>query len=124
MEKIAVSGLGKTWLLDLDGTILRHNGYLTEEGDSFLEGAEDFLKKIPEGDRIVFLTSRDKSYAAVTEGFLDAQGIGPYQILYGLPYGERILVNDRKPSGLQTALAINVERDKFMQVEFLTDKNL
>ena len=124
MEKITVSGLRKTWLFDLDGTILRHNGYLTEEGDSFLEGAEDFLKNIPEGDRVVFLTSRDPSYAAATEGFLDAHGIGPDQILYGLPYGERILINDRKPSGLKTALAINAERDVFMQVGFVEDKGL
>ncbi len=124
MEKITVSDLGKTWLLDLDGTILRHNGHLTKEGDAFLEGAEDFLKNIPKGDRMIFLTSRDASWAAATEGFLDAHGIGPYQILYGLPYGERILINDRKPSGLKTALAINVERDAFMQIEFVTDENL
>ena len=124
MEKIMVSVLGKTWLLDLDGTILKHNGHLTEAGDCFLDGAQEFLYQIPKGDKIIFLTSRDVGYAAVTEAFLDAHGIGSYQVIYNLPYGERILVNDKKPSGMKTALAVNVERDVFMQVEFVEDKEL
>ena len=28
-----------------------------------------------------------------------------------MPYGERILINDKKPSGLRTSIAINKERD-------------
>ena len=31
--------------------------------------------------------------------------------LFGLPAGERVLINDTKPSGLSTALAVNVVRD-------------
>ncbi len=33
------------------------------------------------------------------------------QIIYGAPYGERILLNDRKLSGMETAKAVNVNRD-------------
>ena len=33
-------------------------------------------------------------------------------MLTGMPTGERILINDIKPSGLRTALAINVKRDE------------
>ena len=32
-------------------------------------------------------------------------------ILYNAPYGERILINDAKPSGLCTSVAINTRRD-------------
>jgi len=32
--------------------------------------------------------------------------------IFDLPLGERIVVNDPKPDGLQTAIAWNVERDQ------------
>ena len=32
-------------------------------------------------------------------------------MLFNLPTGERILINDMKPSGLDTAIGINLERD-------------
>ena len=35
------------------------------------------------------------------------------EILFNLPMGERIIVNDRKPSGLDMAVALNMERDQF-----------
>ena len=45
-------------------------------------------------------------------------------IVYGLPYGERILINDRKPSGLPTAIAVNTDRDRFMEAVFEVDETL
>ena len=45
-------------------------------------------------------------------------------IIYGAGYGERILVNDCKPSGLMTALAVNTQRDRFMEDEFEIDETL
>ena len=45
-------------------------------------------------------------------------GIRYDAIVCGVPYGERILVNDRKPSGLTTAIAMNTERDVFMDAAF------
>jgi len=41
-----------------------------------------------------------------------------------LPFGERILVNDKKPSGLKTAYAINKERDGELVVNFIVDEIL
>ena len=32
-------------------------------------------------------------------------------ILFNIPMGERIVVNDRKPSGIDMAVAINLDRD-------------
>ena len=34
-------------------------------------------------------------------------------IIFDLPYGERILVNDIKPGGLQTSIAVNTQRDEW-----------
>ena len=34
-------------------------------------------------------------------------------ILFDIPLGERIVVNDRKPSGIDMAVAMNMDRDDF-----------
>lgn len=106
-----LSSLGHTWILDLDGTFLKHNGYKIDGADSFLPGAQEFLESIPEGDKVIFLTSRDEEFRGQTEMFLSGNHVRYDHLIFGLPYGERILVNDRKPSGLATAIAISVERD-------------
>lgn len=123
-DKIKVSPLGKTWILDIDGTIVKHNGYKIDGFDTFLPGAEDFLKAIPKDDKIIFLTSRTKEYKEVTETFLRKNQIRFDMIIYGLPYGERILINDKKPSGLRTSLAFNTDRDVFLECDFVVDENL
>lgn len=110
-ENIVVSSLPKSWIIDLDGTIVKHNGYILDGHDTLLEGSKDFLSNIQEDDMVIIITSRTVEYAQCTEAFLKEQGIHYNHIIYGVPYGERILVNDRKPSGLKTAIALNVKRD-------------
>ena len=62
MKKIKISkNLNHTWLIDLDGTVVKHNYYLSEKNDLLLKGARSFLKKIPKNDIIIFLTSRKKN---------------------------------------------------------------
>lgn len=111
-ERLLLSNLGKSWIIDLDGTIVRHNGYKLDGADSFLPGAVEFLRALAPDDMVVFLTSRTADLAESTEKFLRDNGIRYNHIIYGAPYGERILINDQKPSGLNCAHAINVERDK------------
>lgn len=123
-EEIIVSSLPKTWILDLDGTIVKHNGYKTDGCDSFLPRAEAFLKSIPQKDMVVFITSREEEYRGITERFLQAHGVRYNGIICGAPYGERILVNDRKPSGLGMAIAVNTTRDQFMDTVFVLDEAL
>jgi len=123
-EIIRVSTLGKTWIFDLDGTVVRHNGYRLDGEDTLLEGAGEFLRKIPAEDMVIFLTSRTREEAPETEDFLRRNGLRYDAILYGAPYGERILINDRKPSGLTTAIAVNTERDVFPDVVFQKDESL
>lgn len=118
-NELKLSPLGHTWLLDIDGTILKHNGYKSPEGDSLLDGALEFLKSIPEGDVIIFLTSRECCYSSLTEEFFSSHGIRFDKIIYDLPYGERILMNDDKPSGLKMGLTLNKKRDsnEFPKIE-------
>ena len=115
-ETLTLSTLPKTWVLDLDGTILKHNGYKIDGVDTLLPGAKDYLDQIPAEDYILILTSRTDEYRNQTISFLKENGIRYNEILFNIPMGERIVVNDRKPSGLDMAFAINMDRDKFVAV--------
>ena len=123
-EEIRLSSLSKTWILDLDGTILKHNGYIIDGEDTLLEGADKFLDQINRNDMIVFITSRKAELKELTEAFLKRSGIRYDYIIYNAPYGERIIVNDCKPSGLKTAFSINTQRDNFFIPKFITDNSL
>lgn len=122
--ELTLSPLGHTWILDLDGTIVKHNGYKTDGYDSFLPEAEEFLESIPEGDMIVLLTSRTIDCADITEEFLSKNGVRYDHIIYGAPYGERILINDNKPSGLITGYVINSDRDSGISIKYTIDNDL
>lgn len=110
-KKLELSSLNHTWILDLDGSILKHNGYKIDGFDTFLEGAKDFLKSIPEDDMIIFLTARNKNVKKTTEDFLIKNGIRYSQIIFDAPYGERVILNDNKISGLKMGIAFNKKRD-------------
>ncbi len=112
-NEITLSTLPKTWFFDLDGTIVKHNGYKNDGKDTLLPGVKEYLAKLPEEDRIVLVTSRTKNYRELTLQFLNDNNIRYDEILFNLPLGERIVVNDRKPSGLDMAVAVNINRDKF-----------
>lgn len=123
-EKLTLSSLGHTWILDLDGTLVEHNGYKIYGEDKWLSGALEFLKSIPAGDMIVFLTSRKAEFADLTEAFLKKYGIVWNHIIYEAPYGERILLNDRKLSGLQMAYAINGVRNQMIDLTLKIENTL
>lgn len=112
-EELILSTLPKTWIFDLDGTLLKHNGYKEDGRDTVLPGAREYLEGIPAEDRVIILTSRAEKYREQTLLFLERQGIRYDEILFDMPMGERIVVNDRKPSGLDMALALNIDRNRF-----------
>lgn len=123
-KQIILSTLPKTWILDLDGTIVIHNGYKQNGKDTLLEGALDFLHALPESDMIIFITSRKKEYQEATEQFLKEHDIRWDYIIYDAPYGERILINDRKPSGIPMAFSVNTKRDQWNKISFIRDEEL
>lgn len=119
--RLTLSELKHTWIIDIDGTIVKHNGYKTDGRDTFLSGAREFLASIPEDDMIIFMTSRTSDYREKTIAFLDDNGIRYDEIIFDVPYGERILINDRKPSGLDMSVAVNTDRDVCPAYDIVTD---
>lgn len=112
-DKLILSTLPKTWIFDLDGTIVEHNGYKEYGYDVLLPGAKEYMDRIPKEDVIIILTSRKKEYKSSTIDFLNVNQIRYDKILFDMPMGERIVVNDRKPSGIDMSVALNINRDEF-----------
>jgi hypothetical protein len=106
-----LEGLNKTWFIDLDGTLLLHNAYKTGE-DVLLPNTIDFISSIDEKDFIILTTARKNVWKEKTIEFLKKNNIRYNHIIFDLPTGPRMLINDNKPDGTKTAFCINVERDK------------
>ena len=114
---ITLSPLGHTWLFDIDGTIFAHNPKLSGDhddvgpDDTLLPGVAQFWEGLPDHDFVIRLSARHTKYRSMTENALRAHGLRYDEIIFGLPKGERILLNDAKPRGLLTAHAVNLVRD-------------
>ena len=121
-DALILSTLPKTWIFDLDGTLLKHNGYKTDGMDIVLPGVKEYMDQIPAEDKIVIFTSRTEEYREMTLSFLTEQKIRYDEIIFNMPMGERILVNDRKPAGLDMAVAINLDRDVFRMPKIVREK--
>ncbi|CUW97786.1 MULTISPECIES: hypothetical protein [Agrobacterium] len=108
---VRISELGSTWFIDLDGTVFAHNGHLSGAGDQLLPGVREFWGALRDNDMVVIITARSEKYRGVTEAALRGFGLRYSTLIMDAPHGERILVNDTKPSGMRTAFAINVPRN-------------
>ena len=106
--------LVKTWIFDLDGTLVVHNGY--KEGvDTLLPGVKEFYEKnITKDDYILIVTARFSEFKGIAEKCLLDNDIYYDRIIYDTPRVERILINDRKPwgGGLDTAFSYNIDRNE------------
>ncbi len=109
--QLTMSTLPKTWIFDLDGTLVEHNGYI-HGGDKLLPGIKEFWESIPDTDFILILTSRKSDEKCQTESFLINNNIRFNKIIFDLPMGERILINDDKPSGLPMAFSVRRKRNE------------
>lgn len=102
----------RTWFIDFDGTLVAHKSHMGDE-DLILNGTKDFFNTIiQEKDYVVITTARGEDHRDRLEKFLTQNNIRFDLILLGLPTGPRILINDIKPCGTQTAYSYNLERDK------------
>lgn len=107
--------LSNTWFIDIDGVIFPHNGYLDtreEEYETPLPGVVDFFNSLESNDMIILCTARNERYRHKTESSLTAAGFRYDLLIMGLPTGRRIIINDRKYSGMKTAFAVNIARNK------------
>ena len=119
-----ISNLRHTWFIDLDGTIFVHNKYKDLKKDVLCNSnVIKFFEKIPDKDYIIFTTSRSESFSKLCEESIKRILClrQEYKIIYDLPHGERILINDKKPSGLNTAIAISNERNEFPLINIKID---
>ncbi len=123
-KELKLSPMQKTWILDLDGTILVHDGPYLIGRDEFLPGAQEFLNQIPPDDMIIFLTARGEWEKSHTLKFLKENHVRYDHIIFGAGQGERIMINDNKPDGLVTAYAVNTTRDQFCRTQFVTDHSM
>ena len=119
-----LSTLNKTWIFDVDGTIVKHNGYKIDGYDTLLDGAREVFDKIPKEDKIVLLTARKEEHLENLKKFLKTNQLRYDYLLTDMPMGERILVNDRKPSGLDMAYAVNKNRDEKLSIDYDIDEDL
>ena len=107
------SCLSKTWFFDVDGVLVKHNGHL-HGADVWLDSTLEFLKSLSSEDKIILTTSRKPEDVNFLIEELKSKGVQIYSVITELPHGERIVVNDSKPSGLRTAFSIPLERDAGM----------
>ena len=108
--QLTMSTLSKTWVFDLDGTLVEHNGYKTGE-DRLLPGVKEFWAQLPETDYVLILTAREIEAKDKTVQFLNDNHIRFNKIIFEIPMGERILINDDKPSGLPMAFSVRPKRN-------------
>ncbi len=123
-NELILSPLPKTWIFDIDGTLVKHNGYKIDGKDTLLPDTQSFLSNIGENDLVVLITSRKEEQRAETEKFLRDNNIRFDHLICNAPYGERILINDKKPSGLKMAIAINIDRNGPIDKKIIIDDNL
>ena len=103
--------LGHTWIIDVDGTIAEVN-QPPYKNDKLLPGVKEMWAQIPKDDMIVIMTARPKDIQEQTLKFIRDNGLRYNLAIFGVHHGERIVVNDNKPGGLQTAIAWNVKRNQ------------
>lgn len=111
-HRLRLSALPKTWFIDIDGTIVAHNSCKEQHSDVvMLPGVEAFLSRIADSDTIFLTTSRPRQQCICVLNAVSKIFKGRLLLVDSLGHGERILINDLKPSGLQMAYSLNLRRD-------------
>jgi hypothetical protein len=106
----------KTLFIDIDGVLIVHKGNLTSQILSHPELIPGTIEKLnkweADGHKIILTTGRKESIRDLTEKQLLSLGIFYDQLVMGLPRGERIVINDKKPTGDEkTARGIELQRN-------------
>jgi len=111
--------LKKTWIFDLDGTLVVHGGYLNGK-EIKLPGIDDLFDTIPKNDMIIIVTGRPESDKETTIQNLKELNIRFDHIIFDAGKGARIVINDTKPSGYKTAHSFGITRDAGINKDDLT----
>ena len=107
--------LRHTIFSDIDGVLWEHLidlPHMMTERPSLLPGVQEKFSEWRAKDYYIILTTaRPEGCRRVTEDQLASYGLFWDQLIMGLPVGPRVLINDVKPSGLKTAIAVNLTRN-------------
>jgi mannose-6-phosphate isomerase-like protein (cupin superfamily) len=117
--------MNKTYFLDIDGVLVKHNGNLSAQIktqpnlNNLLPETINLINQIEnDGGKIILTTGRKESMRKITEYQLEEFGIFYDQLVMGCNRGARVLVNDLKPnSNLKTAYAFTPQRNKLDELE-------
>jgi len=106
----------KTIICDIDGTLVEHENPTNNTPYSkklkLLPGTiEKFIEWDASGYNIILITGRRESMRNSTEKQLSELGIFYDSLIMGIGGGNRILINDKKPDGAESAYAFNIERN-------------
>jgi ribonucleotide monophosphatase NagD (HAD superfamily) len=102
----------KTILCDIDGCLIEHQQYYTDEV-ILIDGTKEKIKEWDKkGYRLILTTGRRESAREITEKMLSDNNITYDQLIMGLGPNVRVLINDKRPDKTETAIAINVDRNK------------
>ena len=105
----------KTIFCDIDGTLVVHDGNQTKQITDLpvlLSGTIETINKWDrQGHRLVLTTGRRESARKTTEKQLSDLGIFYDQLVMGIGGFGRVLINDRKPDGRNTAFSYNIDRN-------------
>lgn len=109
-----------TLILDIDGTLIKHEGDICRQHLIKAELLPGVKEKLQEWDRkrykIILTTGRRESVRAHTEKQLAEAGIFYDVLIMGLDSGSRCLINDMKHNSEEpTAKAINVVRNQGLE---------
>ena len=106
-----------TIISDIDGTLIKHQGDITQQHLVPAEVLPGVLEQFRQWDRekckIFLITGRRESTRKATEKQLSEAGLFWDGILFGATNAPRMLINDRKPdSPDDTAFCMNLTRNQ------------
>jgi len=107
----------KTIICDIDGVLFHHynqglSGQVLNKTKVLTSTHEKFKEWDSRGYNIILITGRRESLRKITTKLLHKFGLYFDQLIMGVKGGDRILINDRKPNGRDTAWAIVTDRNE------------
>lgn len=109
----------KCIISDIDGVIFHHGGDVSSQTVGIAQLLPGVVEKFKEWDRrgyrIILITGRRESEREKTLLQLNYAGIFYDQLIMGVGGGCRVLINDKKPDGSISAIAVNLNRNEGME---------
>ena len=106
----------KTLFIDIDGTLFKHQGEFSDivlKTPQLMPGVRDKMNEWCSNEHsLVLTTARRESLRTTTEKQLNDLGVPYDHLIMGIGKGERIIINDRRTNGDETASSININRNE------------